>query len=166
MFAQFRPNVEKEAPKINITGWLKNIPSDQNIKNKTVVLNFWPSFNFKTKDRVSHVNNLVKELASRNVYFITLTNKSSTKTNSFLKKNPLKSIITNDITGITIDSYKDAFENLASMPFSVVINPDNKIVWYGSILDLDSDSLTEVMYQSNNNITQDKRNKNNVKRLG
>ena len=105
-----------QAPPGSSTDWTK-------LKGKLVVLEFWATWCSPCVEQIPHLNEMARELADQPVVFIAVTDDEEYRLNEFLKSTPVK-------TWIGLDSARvnwPAFD-LHSIPTTVIVNPDGKVL--------------------------------------
>lgn len=147
-FAQKLLNNE-DAPKINITDWIKNIPLNKNLDNKDIVLDFWATWCGNCLKEQEHLNNLKEELKSEDIIFLSISNESKRKILPILNFIPFETTVVTDTTNIT----QINFGANRAIPLMVLINKNNKIKWVGTPKELDK-KLIISLFKDNSNIIE------------
>ena len=122
-----------QAPAGTSTDWNK-------LKGKLVVLEFWATWCSPCVEAIPHLNEMAKELADQPVVFIAVTDDEELRLNEFLKQTPIK-------TWIGLDSARanwPAFD-LHSIPTTVIVNPDGKLLATTRPDELTTQKLRDVL---------------------
>lgn len=143
--AQTNIAIGQKAPVIHITDWIANIPSDKNIANKHIVLEFWATWCGPCIAAVPHMNKLQKNIAQEDVYFISMTDESVEKVKRSLKRIDFQSIVVTDQTKATQINFGDGKKGLTQYPLTVLINKKGIIKWIGEPKEITQEILTKFI---------------------
>ena len=138
--AQQNLKLGEQAPAINITSWIENVPEDKELTNRFIVLEFWTTWCGPCLGAAPHVNELVKEF-QQEILFVSLTNEAPVRVERTLKRTPFLSAVATDETGFTNNAYGDGKSLYTALPMAVLINNKNVIKWIGKPHDLTSEAL-------------------------
>jgi thiol-disulfide isomerase/thioredoxin len=138
--AQQNLKLGEQAPAINITSWIENVPEDKELTNRFIVLEFWATWCGPCLGAVPHVNELVKEFQPE-ILFISLTNEAPVRVERTLKRTPFLSAVATDETGFTNNAYGDGKSQYTALPMAVLIDNKNVIKWIGKPYDLTREAL-------------------------
>lgn len=143
--AQSNITVGQEAPEINITNWIENIPVDKNLKNKYIVLEFWATWCGPCIAAVPHMNSIQKDFNQKDLYYISITDESVEKVERSLKRINFNSIVVTDLTKKTQINYGDGKEGLDAYPLTILIDKNGVIKWIGEPKDLNSNIMSKFL---------------------
>jgi len=148
LFGQFslsKPRSELIGTKIKeltITDYLQNKPANTNFNNKFKVLEFWATWCKPCLRAVPHLNRLQNKFKNRNIVFLSFTYEAPEVTLKTFEKVKFESIVVSDQTKTTHRNLRVEYKGTMALPTTVLIDDENKIVWYGSPKDL-SEKLIE-----------------------
>lgn len=154
--------VGESAPIINITHWVKNEPSDKNLSDKFIVLEFWATWCGPCIAAVPHMNEIQKKYGQNNLYFISLTDESVEKIERTLKRIDFHSIVATDVTKKTMIDFGNGKDGLDAYPLTVLIDNKGIIRWIGEPKNLDSKVMDDFLQDETKNVTV-LQNENNSK---
>lgn len=129
--AQSNINAGQQAPKINITDWVLNVPEDKNFDGKFVVLEFWATWCSPCIAAIPHLNELQEEFQRDDLYFVSMTDESLPLINRFLDRLDFKSIVVSDQSKQTHIGFGDGKEGLEAYPMTILIDPEGIVRWVG-----------------------------------
>jgi thiol-disulfide isomerase/thioredoxin len=138
LFAQsdlFKPQTEMigtTIKELTITDYLQNKPADTNYNNKFKVLEFWATWCKPCLKAVPHLNKLQNKFKNKNIVFLSFTNQKPEETIKTLEKVKFETIVVSDQTRKTQRDLKIENNGILPIPRTVLIDDENKIVWYGS----------------------------------
>lgn len=138
LFAQsdlFKPQSEMigtTLKELTITDYLQNKPEDTNFNNKFKVLEFWATWCRPCLKAIPHLNKLQNKYKDRNIVFLSFTYQKPEETLKTLQKVKFETIVVSDQTRKTQRSLKVENNGTLPIPRTVLIDDENKIVWYGS----------------------------------
>lgn len=123
------PKVGEPAPQLKLTGLLQASGKlAQNIKSlqgKVVVLEFWATWCAPCIAAMPHLNELSEKYKSKGVQFISITDETEAKAKAFLKKRKI-----NGWVGLDGDRAMHDVYGVQSIPFTVVISADGRVLGY------------------------------------
>lgn len=143
--AQSNISVGAKAPKINITDWIKNEPTDKNLSNKYIILEFWATWCGPCIAAVPHMNELQEKFNSENIYYISITDESVEKVRRSLKRVDFKSMVVTDLTKQTQINFGDGQKGLEQYPLTVLIDNNNIVRWIGEPKNLDNNLMATFL---------------------
>ena len=130
--AQNNLKVGDKAPIINITDYLYNVPKDQNLENKFIVLEFWATWCAPCLSAVPHLNDLQNLYKDRDdLVFLSMTYEKPEKTKRTLEKVQFNTAVVSDQTKQT-----EANFNVKGIPHTVLIDNKGIIKWIGTPMEL------------------------------
>lgn len=148
LFAQsdlFKPQTEMIGTKLKeltITNYLQNKPDDTSFNNKFKVLEFWATWCRPCLKAVPHLNKLQNKFKDSNIVFLSFTYQKPEETLKTLKKVKFETIVVSDTTRTTQRSLKVENNGTLPIPRTVLIDDENRIIWYGS-----PEKLTEKLIE-------------------
>lgn len=151
--AQSNIKVNQKAPKINITDWIENVPTDKNLDNKYIVLEFWATWCGPCIAAVPHMNKIQKDFKQNDLYFISITDESVEKVKRTISRIDFNSIVVTDLSKQTQINFGDGVKGLDDYPLTVLIDKNGIIKWIGTPKELDSTIMSKFL--SNKNTEQD-----------
>jgi uncharacterized protein (TIGR03435 family) len=136
-FSQNELKVGDLAPKINITDYILNTPSDKKIENKFILLEFWATWCGPCLEGVPSLNKFQEKFKSKKDFvFISITNEKPDKVLRTLKRIPFNSIVVSDQTGKTFKNFIEDKDGSYSIPKTILIDNKGIVKWIGSPYDL------------------------------
>ena len=138
LFAQsdlFKPQSEMigtTLKELTITDYLLNKPKDTNFNDKFKVLEFWATWCRPCLKAVPHLNKLQNSYKDSNIVFLSFTYQKKEETLKTFEKVKFETIVVSDQTRKTQRSLKIENNGTLPIPRTVLIDNENKIVWYGS----------------------------------
>lgn len=117
---------------LTITDYLQNKPADTNFNNKFKVLEFWATWCRPCLKAVPHLNKLQNKFKDSNIVFLSFTYQTPEETLKTLEKVKFQTIVVSDQTRTTQRSLKVENNGTLPIPRTVLIDDENRIVWYGS----------------------------------
>ena len=148
-YAQSNIKVNEKAPIINITDWIENVPSDKNLNDKYLVLEFWATWCGPFIAAVPHMNSVQKEFNQKDLYYISITDESVAKVERSLKRINFNSIVVTDLTKKTQINFGDGVKGLDAYPLTVLIDKTGIIKWIGDPKNLNSEIMSTFLTNSN-----------------
>jgi thiol-disulfide isomerase/thioredoxin len=131
----FKPQKELLNTKVDtifISAYLLNEPVDKNFTSKFKVLEFWATWCRPCLKAVPHLNKLQRKYKDSNIVFLSFTYEKPGKATEAFKKVKFETIVVTDTTKTTHRKLRIEFNGTMPLPRTVLINDENKIVWYGS----------------------------------
>ncbi|MBN2616620.1 MAG: TlpA family protein disulfide reductase [Bacteroidales bacterium] len=147
-FAQSTIKVGERAPEIHITNWIKNVPADQELNNKYIVLEFWATWCGPCIAAVPHMNKLQQEFHPKDLYYLSMTDESAAQIERTLKRIHFSSIVVTDTTTQTQINFGDGVKGLEAFPLTVLINKNGIIEWIGEPQKLDAKMMSKFLSNS------------------
>ncbi|TDE46969.1 redoxin domain-containing protein [Flavobacterium rhamnosiphilum] len=128
LFSQTKLKVGDIAPKINITDYISNVPSDKNFKNKFILLEFWATWCGPCLQGVPNLNKFQEKFKSnKDFVFISITDEKVDKVLRTVKRIPFKSVVVSDQTGQTIENF-----GIKAFPTTILIDDKGILKWIGN----------------------------------
>jgi len=143
--SQSNIEVGKEAPEIHITDWIANVPTNQDLSNKNIVLEFWATWCGPCIAAVPHMNELQEEFNNEDLYYISITDEEVSKVKRTMKRVDFQSIVVSDQTEKTHIAYGDGIEGLEAYPLTVLISKSGLVQWIGEPIKLNSQVMTAFL---------------------
>lgn len=144
-FSQNKIKIGEQAPSINVTDWIHNPPREKEIKNKYLVLDFWATWCKPCVETFDHLNKLQESFTNQDLVFISLTDEKVEKVKSLIRLIQINSIIVSDQSKKTQISFGNGINGLEYIPFTVLIDKNNIIKWYGNPRDLNEKILSDFI---------------------
>ena len=138
LFAQsslFKPQLallNTKVDKVEVSNYLLNEPADKNYDSKFKVLEFWATWCKPCLKAVTHLNKLQAEFKDSNLVFLSFTHESPQKAAEAFKKVNFETIVVTDTTRAMHKKLCIDMNGTMPLPRTVLIDDENKIVWYGS----------------------------------
>jgi len=148
-YAQSNIKVNEKAPKINITDWIENVPSDKDLSDKYIVLEFWATWCGPCIAAVPHMNKIQQEFNQKDLYYISITDESIEKVERTLKRIDFNSIVVTDLTKQTQINFGDGVSGLDTYPLTVLIDKSGIIKWIGEPKNLNSAIMSKFLSNGN-----------------
>lgn len=148
-YAQSNIKVNEKAPPINITDWIENVPSDKNLSDKYIVLEFWATWCGPCIAAVPHMNKIQQEFNQKDLYYISITDESIEKVERTLKRIDFKSIVVTDLTTKTQINFGDGIKGLEAFPLTVLIDKSGVVKWIGEPKDLNPTIMSVFLSNGN-----------------
>lgn len=121
---------------IAVTHYLQNQPIDTAIQSKFKVIEFWATWCAPCIKAVPHLNKLQEKFRDENIVFLSVTYESPGKTEATLKKVKFETIVATDTTSRLHSQLKIRDKGTMVVPRTVLVDNQNRIVWYGYPSDL------------------------------
>ena len=134
------------SPHINITEWIANTPSNKNIKNKYIVLEFWATWCAPCLKYVPHLNSLKEKFENEeDLLFLSITNEEVGKVKKILKYKIFQTTVVTDTTNQTLKNFNNYNDGIIELPLTVLINKENKIFWIGKPSELSEEHILSLL---------------------
>jgi len=140
-FAQTNISVGRAAPEINVTAWLKNEPTDKQLRGKFIVLEFWATWCGPCIAAVPHLNELQAAFERDDLLFLSMTDESPAKARSVFDRVDFHSAVATDVTKSTQVSFGDGRRGLKAFPLTILIDDLDTVRWFGAPNDLDEEVM-------------------------
>jgi uncharacterized protein (TIGR03435 family) len=145
------PKPGESAPQLKLTSLLQASGKlEQNLKSlngKVIVLEFWATWCAPCIASMPHLNDLSEKFKNKGVQFISITDESAEKASHFLKSRKI-----NGWVGIDGDKAMQDAYGVETIPLTVIIGFDGKVVGYPHSKDLSEEMLNQVI--AGNNLIQ------------
>jgi thiol-disulfide isomerase/thioredoxin len=128
-----------------ITSYLLSEPADKHFTPKFKVLEFWATWCKPCLKAVPHLNKLQDRFKDSNIVFLSFTYEPPAKAVEAFKKVQFKTIVVTDTTRTTHRKLRIDYNGTMPLPRTVLIDDENKIVWYGSPSKLTSKLLERFL---------------------
>jgi thiol-disulfide isomerase/thioredoxin len=147
------------SPFINITDWIANTPSNKDLKNKYIVLEFWATWCAPCLKYVPHLNYLKEKFKNEeDLLFLSITNEEVGKVKKILKYKNFQTTVVTDTTNQTLKNFNNYNDGIIELPLTVLINKENKIFWVGKPSELSEELI--LSFLRNDEIIDTKQNIN------
>ena len=130
-FLQNTLDLGNQAPAINITDWITNVPSNQTLAGQNIVLEFWATWCGGCIDAVPHLNELQSHFNQDEVLFLSMTDESPEKVNGLLERIHFESTVVLDQDAITHANYGENGAVLKAIPKTILIDKKGIVRWIG-----------------------------------
>ncbi len=118
------------------TDYILNKPADTNFIKKFKVLEFWVTWCRPCLAAVPHLNKLQKKFKEDNIVFFSVTYEDPSKTNATMDRVRFETIVVSDQTKTIHRDLRIEYKGQMWLPRTVLLDPENRIVWFGSPKDL------------------------------
>ncbi len=116
---------------LKFTDYIKNEPINKNFDHTFKVLEFWASWCKPCLKAVPHLNKLQNRFADQNIVFLSVTNQSPEEILPVFEKVKFETIVVSDQTKTLHKSLRIESNGYMVLPRTVLIDDENKIVWFG-----------------------------------
>ncbi|WP_169516032.1 TlpA family protein disulfide reductase [Flavobacterium tegetincola] len=144
-FCQEKLTINKDSPKINITDWIYNIPSQKDINGKYIVLEFWATWCSPCLKSIPHLNNLQTKFNQDNLIFISITDEKVSKVKKILELVKFNSIVVTDTTKVTQKNFGNNTNGISELPLTVLIDDRNVVKWIGKPKNLTEEIMNSFL---------------------
>ncbi|MES2827097.1 MAG: TIGR03435 family protein [Bacteroidota bacterium] len=138
------PKPGEMAPPLKLTGILQTSGKLEqtlhSLQGKVVVLEFWATWCAPCIAAMPHLNDLTEKYKNKGVQFISITDESTEKANQFLKNRKI-----NGWVGIDGDNAMFKAYEVQSIPFTVLIGSNGKVLGYPKSKDLSEEMLNQAL---------------------
>jgi thiol-disulfide isomerase/thioredoxin len=145
MFKSQRELIGKITDEIQVTHYLQNEPSDKNYNNKFKVLEFWATWCSPCLKAVPHLNRLQEKFRGQNIVFLSITYENPEKTLHTFQKVKFETVVVSTTTRAIHKKRKVQDNGTMSLPRTVLIDNENRIVWYGSPKELTENGIRKFL---------------------
>ncbi|HEX8314454.1 MAG TPA: TlpA disulfide reductase family protein [Flavisolibacter sp.] len=121
---------------LKITDYLLNEPANKNFDGKFKVLEFWATWCKPCLKAVPHLNKLQRKFQDSNIVFLSITYEKPEQTEKVFSKVKFETIVVSDQTRTVHQALRVQYKGTMPLPRTVLMDDQNKIVWYGSPADL------------------------------
>jgi len=128
--------IGSQISEIRFTDYIRNEPADKIFDNKFKVLEFWATWCKACLAAVPHINRLQEKFKSENIVFLSVTDEKPEVTFKTLNRVKFETVVVSDRTRTVHRNLKIEYNNTMALPRTVLIDDENRIVWYGSPKDL------------------------------
>ena len=122
-----------------------NEPADKNFNKKFKVLEFWATWCRPCLKAVPHLNRLQEKFKDSNIVFMSITYEERFKTEQIFRKVNFETIVTSDSTRNIHQKLRIQYNGTMGLPRTVLIDDENRIVWYGFPTDLNEKLLEKFL---------------------
>ncbi len=131
----------EQAPEINITSWIENVPEDKSLEGKFIVLEFWATWCAGCIEAVPHLNELQAQYDPKEVLFLSMTDESPEKIERILKRINFETAVVCDDSEITHNGYGKDGKKLRAIPKTILIDKEGIVKWIGMPMALSKEVL-------------------------
>ncbi len=133
------------ADSIQFTHYLQNAPAVKNYNKRFKVLEFWATWCKPCLKAVPHLNKMQAAFKGQNIVFLSVTYETPEKAAATLKKLSFETIVVSDTAKTIHHKLKIESNGTMALPRTVLIDDENKIVWYGSPNDLNAKLIKKFL---------------------
>ena len=147
----FKAQIELTGTKteeIKPTHYLQNEPADKNFANKFKVLEFWATWCRPCLKAVPHLNKLQEKFKDQDIVFLSITYEQPEKTWSTFQKVKFETIVVSDTTRTIHKKLRVDYKGTMALPRTVLVDNENRIIWYGSPNDLTEEMIKKFLNKS------------------
>jgi peroxiredoxin len=133
-FSQIKLKVGDKVPSLNITNYLQNVPTDKNLENKYILLEFWATWCTTCLAEVPNLNKTQERFKDRKDFvFVSITDESPEKTKKTLEKVKFNSIVVSDQTKKALNDFVVEDEKgTYTIPKTFLIDDKGILRWIGN----------------------------------
>lgn len=117
---------------LSFTDYIQNEPVSRDFSGKLKVLEFWATWCKPCLKAVPHMNYLHRKFKDQNVVFLSVTYQKPEETKRTLEKVNFETIVVSDQTRELHRNLNIEVNGYMPIPRTVLIDSENRIVWYGS----------------------------------
>ena len=132
LFKSQKELVNTKVDTLIISHFLLNEPTDKNFNAKFKVLEFWATWCKPCLKAVPHLNKLQAKFKDSNIVFLSFTDERPLKAAEAFKKVSFETIVVSDTMRVTHRKLRIDLNGTMVLPRTVLIDDENKIVWYGN----------------------------------
>ena len=129
--------------KIYVSAWV-NKPSTEELQKPLIFIDFWATWCVPCIHAMPHTE-LLKDEFGDDVLFVLLSDETSEKVKKFMVKNNKDLYSAIDNTGLTHKNF-----NIHTIPYSILLNNKGNVIWKGQPLELDRNTLKNIVDQYKN----------------
>lgn len=122
---------------LKFTDWVQNRPADTSFRGKFKVLEFWASWCKPCLEAVPHLNDLQSQFSDSSIVFLSVAYEEPASLQKAMDKVNFETIVVSDQTKRLQTMLRVAYRGVLLIPRTVLLGPDNKILWYGTPAALD-----------------------------
>lgn len=133
---------------LEFTDWLLNKPADTTLNARLKVLEFWASWCKPCLEAVPHLNQLQRHFSDSSVLFLSITNEAPAVAQKGLSKVRFETVVVSDQTNRLQHLLRVAYQGQLFLPQTVVLDGNNRILWYGTPLELSAERINQLLHSS------------------
>jgi len=138
---QSRFEVGDSVPLPKVTHWLEQVPENQQLTDRFIVIDFWATWCGPCIAAVPHFNTLVTAYADReDIIFLSMSYESPDRIQRTLDRIDFQSVVVTDTTNSTQEAY-----GIKGIPVTLVIGPAGRLRWKGQPAELTEEDLREIL---------------------
>ncbi len=130
---------------IEVSHYLLNETNDKNFNLSFKVLEFWATWCKPCLKAVPHLNKMQSKFKHKNIVFLSITYEAPEKTIKTLERVKFETIVVSDTTKAIHKKLRIEFNGTMPLPRTVLIDDENKIIWYGSPKDLNPNLIEKFL---------------------
>jgi thiol-disulfide isomerase/thioredoxin len=115
-----------------VSHYLLNEPADKNFDSKFKVLEFWATWCRPCLKAVPHLNKLQAKFKDSTIVFLSFTYESPQKAAEAFRKVNFETVVVTDTARAIHKKLRIDMNGTMPLPRTVLIDNENRIVWYGS----------------------------------
>lgn len=144
----FKPQEEiigTTAAELRFTDYLLNEPADKSFNKKFKVLEFWATWCKPCLKAVPHLNKLQQKFRDSNIVFLSITYEGPAIAQKAFSKVDFETVVVSDQTRAVHQALRVQYNGTMPLPRTVLIDDQNKIIWFGSPNDLNAKKLERFL---------------------
>ncbi|MFN4315693.1 MAG: TlpA family protein disulfide reductase [Chitinophagaceae bacterium] len=118
--------------RLEFTDWIRNQPEDSSFRGKYKVLEFWASWCRPCLEAVPHLNELQRRFSDSAIVFLSVAYEAPESLKKAMEKVNFETIVVSDQTQQLHLQLRIGYRGTLFLPRTVILGPDNKILWYGT----------------------------------
>lgn len=118
---------------IEFTDYIKNISADNQLNTQFKVMEFWASWCQPCLKVLPHLNKLNSKFKDKNnLLFLSITYEAPEQIQKTLEKFNFETAVVSDQNKTIHQALKIEHEGFMILPVTVLVDDNNKVIWYGS----------------------------------
>ena len=130
---------------VSFTVFLKNKPQNTNFNHKFKVLEFWATWCKGCLAAIPHINALQRKFSDTNIVFLSITHEVPAIANTVFDTHYMATIVVSDPLMVIHRQLKIQNYGTMLLPSTVLLDNENKIVWYGNPNNLTKMKMTKFL---------------------
>lgn len=139
-FILYSQNKSDAISKIKMTHTFNSSLTQEQLKNKYILLEFWATWCSPCLEMLPHINELQRAYKSNDsLIFVSITDESESKVKSILDRFNFSTNVVSDTTGLT-----HKYFSVSSLPQAFLIDNQGQIQWSGNPKDISKEMINEL----------------------